>query len=1381
MLDFVTISTKTIKKDVIEIYPEFKVIHSEDLMVRGKAFYGIWIESEQTWSRDENDVARIVDEMIFDARRELKKTLPETVSIKLSLMRNFSSRKWTEWQSYVKSLPDNYHELDNKIIFSNTEVKKTDYVSRKLPYEIAEGSTANYNELIGTLYTPSERDKLEWAIGAIISGDSRNIQKFIVLYGESGSGKSTFLNIVKDMFDGYCADFKAKDLGMSNSEFALEAFKNNPLIAIEHDGDLSRIEDNTRLNSLVSHESMLVNEKFKSKYSMRFDSFLFMGTNKPVKITEAKSGIIRRLIDVTPSGHTIEPERYEQLVDSVKFEHGAIAYHCLKKYEKMGPRYYNRYKPNTMISATNDFFNFIEDNYDIFSDDDGITLDAAWTEYKKYIADANLTYSFTRRVFKEELKNYYREFKERYKGRYKLYLGFRKEKFDYISSGPDDAASGSGSVDEAGAADSDSGSGSGEVISESDVSEIASWLKLDKTVSLLDEIFAECRAQLASDDETPSVKWSNVYTKLRNIDTKKLHYVLVPENLIVIDFDIRDKNGNKDPEANLRAASKWPATYAEYSKSGGGIHLHYYYNGDVLQLSRIYEENIEIKVFKKNDGSRGYSSLRRVLSYCNDIPIATINSGLPLKGAKNVVNFEAVKSERALRTLIIRNLNKEYHGATAPSVDFIFKILEDAYASNLSYDVSDLRPAVLSFAMKSTHQSSKCIDLVAKMHFRSEEASPGNEDYGEGTPIVFFDVEVFPNLLVICWKERGTPREATVSMINPTPDEVKKLFRMKLVGFNNRRYDNHILYAASLGYTNKRIYDISQGIVSNEKMDRSCFFREAYNLSYTDIYDFASKKQSLKKWEIELGIHHQELGLPWDEEVSEDLWGKVADYCVNDVIATEAVFEARHDDFLAREILAGLSGLTVNDTTNSHTTQLIVGEDKHPQDKFVYTDLREMFPGYEFDNTKKDDKSTYMGESVGEGGYVYSEPGMYKNVALLDIASMHPHSAIALNVFGPYTENFKQLVQARLFIKHNEYDKAGALFDGKLSRYLSDSSQADSLAYALKIAINSVYGLTAAKFDNRLRDPRNIDNIVAKRGALFMVNLKHEVQKRGFTVAHVKTDSIKVPDATPEIISYISEYGKKYGYTFEHEATYEKMCLVNDAVYIAKYRGGKHDGEWTATGTQFQVPYVFKTLFSKEPIEHDDVCETKAVVKGLGLYLDMNENLPDVSDLEKERDKLSKELESYPVRDGTERLEDLDNAIAKGHDYMFIGKVGQFCPIKQGCGGGILLRESNGKFYAATGTKKEYYDKAGGEEGVYRWLETEVVDKLNKWDDVDDSYYRVLVDEAVNDISKYGDAEWFMSDDPVPPVPEKPSITLENFMNIPETPEDIDVEEVPFN
>lgn len=320
------------------------------------------------------------------------------------------------------------------------------------------------------------------------------------------------------------------------------------------------------------------------------------------------------------------------------------------------------------------------------------------------------------------------------------------------------------------------------------------------------------------------------------------------------------------------------------------------------------------------------------------------------------------------------------------------------------------------------------------------------------------------------------------------------------------------------------------------------------------------------------------------------------------------------------------------------------------------------------------------------------------------------------------------------------------MLNGALAKYLTDESAAADLAQALKIAINSVYGLTSASFEHPFRDPRNKDNIVAKRGALFMVNLKHEVQKRGFTVAHIKTDSIKIPDATPEIIEFVMEYGKMYGYTFEHEATYDRMCLVNDAVYIAKYKDGKHAGEWTATGTQFQVPYVFKTLFSRENIEFEDMCETKSVTSA--LYLDMNESLPDVSELEKDLERIIKKAKEFGVdmvltgNSGDSELDSMIAEIAKGHNYHFVGKVGQFCPIKPGCGGGILLRETENKK-----TKEKGYAAATGSKG-YRWLESEMVRELGKQNDIDRSYYNSLVDEAVKSLSSYGDFERFVADEP---------------------------------
>lgn len=141
---------------------------------------------------------------------------------------------------------------------------------KRLNYPLEEGDITAYEKLISTLYSPEERMKIEWAIGSIVCGESQKLQKFLVLYGAAGTGKSTILNIIQQLFEGYYSVFDAKALGSSSNSFALEAFKSNPLVAIQHDGDLSRIEDNTRLNSLVSHELMTVNEKFKSTYANRF-------------------------------------------------------------------------------------------------------------------------------------------------------------------------------------------------------------------------------------------------------------------------------------------------------------------------------------------------------------------------------------------------------------------------------------------------------------------------------------------------------------------------------------------------------------------------------------------------------------------------------------------------------------------------------------------------------------------------------------------------------------------------------------------------------------------------------------------------------------------------------------------------------------------------------------------------------------------------------------------------------------------------------------------------------------------------------------------------------------------------------------------------------
>lgn len=734
-----------------------------------------------------------------------------------------------------------------------------------------------------------------------------------------------------------------------------------------------------------------------------------------------------------------------------------------------------------------------------------------------------------------------------------------------------------------------------------------------------------------------------------------------------------------------------------------------------------------------------------------------------------MLDWEGFKNEKILRSMIIKNLRKEYHGATKPSVDYIEKLLSDAFMSGARYDVRDLQNDCLAFAMNSTHKADYCVAAVNRMHFCSQDvldvetkADTTTAEY-DNAPIIFLDVEVSPSYkqsvdegadipadiptdtpahFLINWKFQDNDHyifdedsgkclnldkktKTVFRMIDPTPSEVEELFKYRYIGHNVRSYDNHILYAKSQGYTNEELYNLSKRIVSG---DKDALFNQARRLSYADTLDFAAagNKQGLKKYEIKFGAKHLEWKYAWNVPVPKDKLQQWAEYCDNDVISDEMLFDYLQPDFEAREILATMSGLTVNDTTNSHTINILTHDIKDPQKQFVYTDLSTIFPGYEhnamgIDKSRYNEdakivsgKSIYRGEDPGEGGHKIGYRGIYKNVALMDVASMHPHSAIRLGIFGEtITQRYSDLVEARVCVKHikeigdEPYQNAIILMNkikegcgqiiidvlaGLSGKELKKKCKA--IANALKTAINSVYGLTSASFDNKLRDPRNVDNIVAKYGALFMINLKHELWDRGFKVAHVSTDSIKVPDATPEIIQFIMDYGKQYGYTFEHEATYSKMCLVDDTNYIAyEIEADEQPLEkpfWTATGKKFAVPYIFKSLFSHEQIIFEDMCETISVKEG-ALHLIYDD----------------------------------------GGD-SFIGRVGQFTPVTQS--GASLYRVKDGKNYAASGTKG------------YKWLESESVIAGHLENFIDRSYYTKMCDDAIATINKYGDFDEFVSD-----------------------------------
>jgi hypothetical protein len=87
------------------------------------------------------------------------------------------------------------------------------------------------------------------------------------------------------------------------------------------------------------------------------------------------------------------------------------------------------------------------------------------------------------------------------------------------------------------------------------------------------------------------------------------------------------------------------------------------------------------------------------------------------------------------------------------------------------------------------------------------------------------------------------------------------------------------------------------------------------------------------------------------------------------------------------------------------------------------------------------------------------------------------------------------------------------------------------------------------------------------------------------------------------------------------------------------------------------------------------------------------------------------------------------------HDLIFIGRAGSFCPVKPNSGGGQLLRkETDGRLSAAAGTKG------------YLWQDSELIRGTDLEDCVDVRYFDKLVEKAKDAISKYGDYNWFVSD-----------------------------------
>lgn len=1258
-MDFLDVSVKKFTSNNrtvdYEVSPDFIFGDAKDLVVKGSKFYAYWNGS--FWDTKQKNLFYDIDSLLWRKARELEDGRPG-LRIDVKEIRKASAGKFRLFADFCKACETSDISFNQKVLFADHKMQRRDYATTQLTYSPQEGEAVAFKELIGTLYLPKELDKILWFMGALFTNNMYKIEKFMYLYGSKGSGKGTVLKIFRMLFQEYCGTIDLKLL-TSADQFATGQIQEVPLL-IDEDTDISHIYNDTPLLKLTSHETISVNKKFKEPYDVRFIGLLITASNQRYKVRNVDSGITRRAIVVNPSGEKVSHTRYNQLMTQIKYELPYIANMAIQRFEELGFDYYDDYFDVDMAEQTDHIFDFMRTN--AIHMQHGITLKQISELYREYLEDMGWkTDGYKATIKREALRYFDTMLKDSHIDGMRVNNYFKG--FRWNVAFPE------GVVGTTEANDT--------VIPDD-------WLEFNYHNEVFNKLAAEYPAQLALRNGNPSEKWDNVVTTLSDIKTNKLHWVKVPLNHIIIDFDLKDDSGNKNLELNIEAASKFPPTYAELSKSGQGIHLHYIYDSNVNELNNLVDKHIEIKVYKGN------ASLRRIDKASNNLQPSHISSGLPLKERKDETMYEHVKeityTEKTLRKFVKRQLGmiegkEPSHPNTKPTIDFIAHEIQKAFDMGLEYDLTDLKHDVFLRAIRSTNNKEYCVAVFQKIPWssiRDDEGATENKltNFTKIYPkeeLVFFDIEVYPNLFVVVWKKYHD--DEFTKWINPTPDQIEYLLSFPIVGFNNRRYDNHILYARLLGCNNLELFRQSYRIV-NEKNAKSGMYAAAYELSYTDIYEYAQKKQSLKRWEVDLGIKHVEMEIPWDQPVPDELIPVVVDYCVNDVDATEKLFDAIYADYVAREILATIAKGSMNATNNQLTAKFIFGDDPRPQDKFNYVHLADTFPGYIYEFGK----STYRGFETGEGGFVYAEPGVYKNISLDDVESMHPNSLVNMNYFGPYTQRYADLLRVRILLKHNKVDEVKQMFDGILAPFLDNPEYRKPLVTALKIVINSVYGMTSAKFDNKFKHPDNIDNIVAKRGALFMVDLKFAIEAEGYQVCHIKTDSVKVPNADEYIIKFIEDFGKRpeYNYKFEHEHTYKRMALINNAVYIAQLE----DGSWSPTGAEFANPYLLKRVWTKEELVDKDFFITKQ---------------------------------------------------SKGHIYLgdeFVGKVGSIYASKTGAE--CMWTEDNENFKSITGTKG------------YLFKQTDKFDI----EDVDFSFYDKIAVDGLKKIMKVGDIKDIVDDMP---------------------------------
>lgn len=418
--------------------------------------------------------------------------------------------------------------------------------------------------------------------------------------------------------------------------------------------------------------------------------------------------------------------------------------------------------------------------------------------------------------------------------------------------------------------------------------------------------------------------------------------------------------------------------------------------------------------------------------------------------------------------------------------------------------------------------------------------------------LLFYDLEVFEydslamfmdinaNIIGTYWNNRGRKH-----IEDPSGFEgVAELISNKtLVGYNNYGYDDYILSVMMSGAKQDIIYAHNNTIIksggSPAKLDsriRSLDTMQQISVSHPSLKQIEGNMgRSIVESSVDFNI-----GRPLTEEERKE----TELYCASDIRNTIEVFKLREKSYFdTKEALLDMlpEGTNVERArrwnTTTLSTNLLIGSKKIPQwldlkvpgkywrspELQIPDEVWDLWEdGNKEENLMRKGKSISLDRfgckvTIAMGGLHGApiKPRRYKDIKLADVGSMYPSIICALDALGPATKTYDGIRTERLRIKH------------------TDKTRAD----ALKLILNSVYGLFKSKYSN-LCNPR-ASATVCIYGQIALYTLSRWLHEAGYEVMNINTDGVAFVD-NPDL-------NKRYeGICQKWEAEFKGMALEID-------------------------------------------------------------------------------------------------------------------------------------------------------------------------------------------------------------------------------------------